>query len=101
MKSNIEEINNTLNEMIYHSDIYYIHSLKMDQLIYNYLNLSEDEALIESYDDRIEISFNTRKPDNEMVKKIYDLSEKMGTTINANLKYSRFQLDVKKKPVIN
>lgn len=36
---------------------------------YNYLNLTEDEALIESYDDRIEISFNTRKPDKEMVKK--------------------------------
>lgn len=89
-------MNETINEMIYHSELYFIQSKKMDELIYNYLNINEDDALIESYDDRIEITFNKKKPDNELINKIFKLSKETGTKINANLKRATFQLDIVK-----
>ena len=96
MEKIFEKMNETINNMIYHSETYFAESLKMDKLIYKYLNINEEDALIESYDDRIEISFKNHNIDDETISKIYKLSKEIDTKINANLNLAIFQLDITK-----
>ena len=62
----------------------------MDTLIYSYLDLSKDEVTIESYNDRIELSFKSR-PDDDTNEKIDELSKELGMNFK---KYSDYKLAI-------
>ena len=90
IKTNLENIKETRNNIIRFWQKYEEETFKMDTLIYSYLDLSKDEVTIESYDDRIELLFVNR-PDDEINDKIDELSRELGMNFK---KYSTYRLAI-------
>ncbi len=90
IKTNLENIKETRNNIIKNWQKYEEESFKMDTLIYSYLDLSKDEVTIESYNDRIELSFKSR-PDDDTNEKIDELSKELGMNFK---KYSDYKLAI-------
>lgn len=90
IKTNLENIKETRNNIIRFWQRYEEETFKMDTLIYSYLDLSKDDVTIESYDDRIELLFVNR-PDNQTNDKIDELSKELGMNFK---KYSDYKLAI-------
>ena len=90
IKTNLENIKETRNNIIKNWQKYEEESFKMDTLIYSYLDLSKDEVTIESYNDLIELSFKSR-PDDDTNEKIDELSKELGMNFK---KYSDYKLAI-------